>query len=213
MSEYNETLTFFEKEANRSVSITDWQQARTFFTESTYKEWIYLIRFTDSIYAWGTASGNGDRLKKSGLLQRKVTGKYDRRVDYQMLKLIYGAPTITLFEMPDNAVAIEQCRRGQIYDGTTKGPCMRGFVKHTRDSIAIEIYEKFKTSAHYVAQTAADKNTFDEFVIKYWLGKLRHPHRNASFYYGDVLEPGFLGRTLERPDLVPVIERMLQIDC
>jgi mRNA-degrading endonuclease YafQ of YafQ-DinJ toxin-antitoxin module len=43
-------------------------------------------------------SGKSNRVRKSSILNRKLTGKYDRRVDYLMLKKIYGLKKVYLFE-------------------------------------------------------------------------------------------------------------------
>tara|TARA_B100001287_G_scaffold211508_1_gene180339 strand:- start:645 stop:1028 length:384 start_codon:yes stop_codon:yes gene_type:complete len=64
-------------------------------------EYLYFILWSseDNIYSWGTMSARGNRIRKSSILNKKLTGKYDRRVDYLMLLKIHGFESIYLFEM------------------------------------------------------------------------------------------------------------------
>ncbi|MBI2522471.1 MAG: hypothetical protein HYV97_18770 [Bdellovibrio sp.] len=165
------------------------------------------------IYAWGTASDLGQRLRKASVFHQKLSGKYDRRVDYLMLKMIFDLHSVHLFECKNNAISIEQSRRTAIYGATAKGACIRGLINSTRAAIATEIYEMFKTTSHYQNNlNAIERKLFDEFVFSFWLAKLKHPTNPArTFYYGDCLEPGFIHRTLARPDLIPVIEKALNV--
>lgn len=70
----------------------EWQDWIRFVQESASPGWIYFVQFGTTIFAWGTASGKGERLRKSSIFDEKLTGKYDRRVDYLMLKIIEGKP-------------------------------------------------------------------------------------------------------------------------
>lgn len=211
--EYLETFDFFKTRSSSSSIVHTWEESRNFFRASLYKDWIYLIGFTPEVYAWGTASKLGDRLKKTGLLQSKLTGKYDRRVDYLMLKILYGNPVIHLFEFDNKAREVEQERRVQFYGNTSKGACIRGFRSISRDLIAREIYEEFCTSDHYQNLPVEDQVLFQEFVEKFWLNKLKHPDNpTRTFYYGDCLEPNFISRTLNRPDIAGVVERVLGVE-
>ena len=65
-------------------------------------QYVYFIIWNENseIFSWGTTSGKSDRIRKSSILNDKLTGKYDRRVDYLMLKIIHGNPKIYIFEMP-----------------------------------------------------------------------------------------------------------------
>ena len=181
-----------------------------FIKKSTFKSWIYFIQFTENIYAWGTASKDAKRIRKTSLFNSKLTGKYDRRGEYLMLKEIYGMPKVILFEC-EHAFEIEQQRRSVIYKSNRLGACFRGFTSNDRKGITLEIYESFKMIEKFKELTNDEKKLFDEFIHQYYLGKLRHPTRNASFYFGDCLEPNFLDKTLKRDDLIPVIEKALSV--
>ena len=210
MSEYSETFQFLKSKSMRHADVVSWNDCKAFFSTPQVKEWIYLIKFSETIFSWGTASGDGDRLKKTGLLQEKLVGKYDRKVDYLMLRAVHGVPLITIFEVP-NAVAVEQERRAFYYGRTSKGSCMRGFKEYERDKIAREVYGLFKTTAIFVALNENERNLLEDFVNNYWLAKLKHPRRKASFYYGDCLEPNFLDRELGRHDFIPLLEKIFSV--
>jgi hypothetical protein len=130
-----------------------------------------------------------------------------------MLRIIYGFPKVTIFEFDGDAEYYEQSRRNTIYGHTRLGSaCFRGFTQNDRDSISKEIYEKFKTTEHYLSICEMDKKMFDDFFYELYLGKTRHPvNRSRTFYYGDILEPNFLGRTLNLPKLEGTIERVLNV--
>jgi hypothetical protein len=211
--EYQDTLEFFSSVALRSATIRTWADARVFLTGSAYPNWVYVVLFSDAdwIYSFGTASNDGTRLKKTGLLQRKLTGKYDRRGDYLMLKAIYGSPVILLFEV-EEAVKAEQERRSQIYSGNRKGACLRGFVCEDRDSITREIVRRFRSTNRYRNLQPHHARLFDEFIDGFYLAKLKHPHRNATFYYGDCMEPNFIGRTLGRIDIEEAVSIALDVE-
>ena len=210
MSEYLDTFNFFKTNSIRHSHVQTESDVKSFLKSSSVFNWIYLIKFSNDIYAWGTASKNGSRLRKTSLFNRKLTGKYDRRGDYLMLIAVYGQPEVTLFEIP-NAVGIEQERRRTLYGSDRLGACFRGFSKDDRTSITLEVYELFKSSSLYNALTETERKIFDEFIYSYYLGKLKHPHRNATFYFGDCLEPNFLDKTLGRSDFIPVIEKALDV--
>ncbi len=210
MSELQESFDVFNKVSLRSQEVKTESEVKRFIDSSKILSWIYFIEFSKDIYAWGTATKNGARIRKTSLFNSKLTGKYDRRGDYLMLKTVSGMPKITLFEVND-AVAIEQTRRNQIYAGQRIGACFRGFKSSDRDSITLEIYEMYKASNAFKTLAPNEVKLFDEFIRAFYLGKLRHPNRNASFYYGDCMEPNFLDRTLGRYDLIPVIEKALSI--
>ncbi len=93
----------------------------------------------------GTASGDGERLVKSGLLQAKVVGKYDRRVEYLMLRKMRGPPRVTVFEYEIPASVPEQARRRCLYGHLRRGSaCLRGFRAEDRDGIEREVLDDFR---------------------------------------------------------------------
>lgn len=205
---------FFEKApgfvARREAP--DARSWRRFAKSNPNKQWVYVLAFSDDVCAWGTASGNGERLIKTGMLQKRFVGKYDRRVDYCMLKLIYRPPEIAVFEFNCDARGSEQELRSRIWSAAVKGPCVVGIPCTDRDSMSRTIFGWFKKTGHWRESLQSDRDLFDEFFERYFLAKLRHPRRSASFYYGDCTEPGFLDRTFQRSDLVEAVERILGVD-
>lgn len=217
MNEFEETLQYFISNSLRNSYVKNWEDSKDFFVNSSNKEWIYLIKFNSGItpiYAWGTAKDKGQRLRKSSIFDSKLTGKYDRRVDYLMLKILYGQPEVYLFEMNNNSFEIEQMRRQYFYGATATGACIRGTRNVTRMEIALEIFALFKNTHHYIETlNNSEKRVFEDFVTNYWLAHLRHPtNPRRTFYFGDCLEPNFLDRTLGRNDLIPVIEKTLKVN-
>ena len=190
----------------------DWQE---FITTSQNEQWVYVIEFSEAISAWGTASGKGNRFIKSGLLQSNLTGKYDRRGDYMMLKKIYGQPKITVFELSCDATIPEQKLRLQIHGHTGRGSaCYIGFQNRDRDGITTEIYSLFKENDAYKRSTDNHRVLFDEFIRNFYLARLRHPQNpKRTFYYGDCMEPNFIRRTLNRPDLADAVCAILGVTC
>lgn len=192
----------------RVESSEEWRSAAK---RSENKQWVYLIDFSGNAYAFGTASGNGERLVKSGLLQPKVIGKYDRRVEYLMLRKMHGPPEVTVYEFEISASIPEQAWRRRLYGHVQRGSaCLRGFRAGDRDGIAREVLGNFRQCAHYRAISQDDRRVFEEFVEEVLLKKLRHPDpekRKRTFYYGDSLEPGFFA-TIGRPHLEPAVERV-----
>ena len=167
--EYTETFNFFKSHSRRSGQITNEQESRDFYQKSTSRQWIYLIRFSETVYASGTQTNSGDRLRKSSFLNSKLTGKYDRRVDYLMLRAIHGQPEIWLFEIEGDAETVEQQRRKKFYGHTRRGSaCFRGFANNDRESISKEIYQKFKKTQTYGAMSEGEQDKFNDFFVNFF---------------------------------------------
>ncbi len=203
-----------EQQKLKYMSLTDqwrylgekWKEWRAFKRSSQNKQWCYLYEFTPEICAWGTSSKSSDRVRRAGLFHEKLTGKYDRRVDYLMLKMIYGMPEVWVFEARDMAEKAEsdlKCHFGQNH-------CFRGFPCKNRVEISKYIVRKFKNTAHWKQQSSDTQEKFQEYLEEVFFAKLKHPRTGHSFYYGDSLEPGFL-RDIGRSYLEPAIQAMLQI--
>jgi hypothetical protein len=213
--EYTATVEFFVAKALRCAEISTWAEAREFFQTSTCCNWVYVILFSnqDWTYAFGTASKDGRKLKNSGLFQRKLTGKYDRRGEYLMLRQIYGsAHQIRLFEIEDARKSEGERVREICGDNASGGTCLSGFAVHDRDSIVREIFDRFKMTVRYRHLFPRHARLFEEFIYDFYLAKLKHPHRNASFHHGDCMEPNFLGRTLARNDIEEAVALALDVE-
>ena len=79
-----------KKETSSFIETTNEQEIKRY--RKSGNQFLYLIiwNLNDGIFSWGTMSGSSDRIRKSSILNKKLTGKYDRRVDYLMLKKVEG---------------------------------------------------------------------------------------------------------------------------
>ena len=173
------------------------------------KHYLYLIiwDFRDGVFSWGTMSGNSDRIRKSSILNKKLTGKYDRRVDYLMLKKITGLEYIYLFETKEKSTIIES----EIKHLLGVKSCFYGLEGGNRDEISRNLYNRFKLTDHFLNQSKTDKKNFDVYFNDVFLGKKKHPDNpKRTFYYGDSLEPGFL-RKINCDYMEVSIEKMLDV--
>ncbi len=171
-------------------------------------KYIYLIVWDENeeIYSWGTMSYSSNRIRKSSLLNPKLTGKYDRRVDYLMLKKLYPGFKVWLFKTEKNLELEDELKKK--FD---QRHCYKGLRGNNRVEITNNIYARFKLIESYVSQSDEDKRLFDDFFQTVYLAKRRHPHNSKrTFFYGDCLEPRFL-HTIESPQFERAIERILDV--
>ena len=186
----------------------DW---KTFQKTSTNKQWVYLYHFGASqnleIIAWGTSANSSDRIRKASMFNPKLTGKYDRRVDYLMLKEIYGMPEVFIFETKGEATVAEAAVKTHF----SQSHCYRGLPGTDRKQIAQGIVADFKKTPYFQSLTASDQSEFKRFLQDVYFAFRKHPtNPKRTFYWGDCLEPGFL-RTIGVPELEPVVERTLRV--
>jgi hypothetical protein len=92
-----------------------------------------------------------------------------------------------------------------------KAPCILGLCGTDRDEMARSTFEIFKLSGDWRNADAQDQELFTEFIDTIYLAKLKHPRRDATFHYGDCLEPGFIASTLDRPDVWDVVLKLLKV--
>ena len=200
-------LAILHNGAVRGCQIDDWEDWLEFKRQSAFAEWVYFARFGPDVFAWGTASGNGSRLRKSMLFHYTLTGKYDRRVDYLMLKAIYGKPEVWVFEAWDS-LALER----RLVQSVGNRCCYGGVDARDREMISREIFERFKKTGRWQSQSAAVQVLFQEYLERIYFSRVVHPSEpSRTFSFGDSLEPGFIERTLGRPDLIPAIESVLNV--
>ena len=202
-----ELLKFIKDNSKGFEKCSNEQDTKTFVDKS--KKYLYLIIWSedDNIYSWGTMSGKSSRIRKSSIYNSKLTGKYDRRVDYLMLKILYGSPTVYLFETEEEPTKIEN----EIKNINGTKFCYYGLKGQDRVEISKQIFDDFKLTAHYCSTSVSDKNLFDEFFEEVFLGKRHHPKNpKRTFYFGDCLEPNFL-RVIEKSHLEGAIELMLNV--
>ena len=178
-----------------------------FRRNSRYKQWIYLLSWSTHVFSWGTAAGNSDRIRKSSVFNPKLTGKYDRRLDYLLLNKILGKPILFAFEMrEDPRLAEEQLKR---HIGVRN--CYQGLEGSNRDEISQNLVQRFNALDFYKSLSDLDKSHFSQFLDKVYFAKRRHPDNpRRTFFYGDCLEPGFLD-VIGLKYLEPAIERTLGV--
>lgn len=172
-------------------------------------QYVYFIIWNESleIFSWGTTSGKSDRIRKSSLLNDKLTGKYDRRVDYLMLKIIYGNPKIYIFEMPEIATKFETFLKQHF----NQNHCWMGLKGKDRKEISKGIIQEFKITNHYESLLDKDKEEFENYLNNVFLARRVHPNNpNRTFYWGDSLEPNFL-RVINCDHYEEIIERVLKV--
>ena len=203
----SEIIYQLKKETSSFIETTNEQEIKRY--RKSGNQFLYLIiwNLNDGIFSWGTMSGSSDRIRKSSILNKKLTGKYDRRVDYLMLKKVEGLEKIYLFQTNEKATILES----NIKDILNVNSCFYGLKGTSRDEISQNLYSKFKLTNHFINQTESDKDNFELFFYKIFLGKKRHPDNpTRTFFYGDCLEPGFL-KKIDYEYLEPAIENILDV--
>lgn len=189
MSKIQFSLDYLSQHCLSSKLILNNEDWRSF--KKSESQYVYFIIWDENheIFSWGTTSGKSDRLRKSSLLNSKLTGKYDRRVDYLMLKIIYGNPKIFIFEMPQTATIFETFLKnhfGQLH-------CWIGLNGKDRNDISKGIIQEFQNTNHFKNLLITDKIEFENFLNNVYFAKRVHPKNpKRTFYWGDSLEPNFL---------------------
>lgn len=204
---YKKCIELIEPHAKDFI-VTIKQEELSKFINKGRKYLYFILWSSDSnIYSWGTMSGSSNRIRKSSILNSKLTGKYDRRVDYLMLKKIYDLENIYVFETLEDPTIVE----GMLKALHGEKFCYNGIKGRNRDEISRSIYEMFKSTGGYSKLANEDKTNFDYYFNSVYLAKMRHPDNpKRTFYYGDSLEPKFL-RTIGKEFLEPSIERVLDV--
>ena len=165
----------------------DW---RTFKKRHRAGQFLYLYRFGRTIFAWGTSTGTNDRVRKACMFDSTLTGKYDRRVDFLMLRLIHRDFEAWAFSTRGRARTVEATLRRRF----EQAHCYRGFPNACcRFNISRTIHAAFRRSGHYRRLSERDRRGFEQFMREVFFA--RPPLKNArhvTFKYGDTLEPKFL---------------------
>jgi hypothetical protein len=189
MNKIKFSLEYLNQSCINSKLITTNEDWKSFKKRSSQYVYFIIWNHIDDIFSWGTTSGVSDRIRKSSLLNYKLTGKYDRRVDYLMLKIIYGNPKVIVFEMPQKATIYETYLKNcfsQIH-------CWNGLIGKDRNEISKGIIQEFKKTNHYKSLSTIDKEEFEDYLNYVFFAKRVHPKNSKrTFYWGDSLEPGFL---------------------
>ena len=104
---YKEVIKFFNLNSKECYAISCEEEMKKVINKN--QKYIYFIHWShQDIYSWGTMSGSSNRLRKSSIMNKKLTGKYDRRVDYLMLLKIYGFEKIEA-RVPKMVSFISEC--------------------------------------------------------------------------------------------------------
>jgi|TARA_B110000008_G_C16802685_1_gene497413 hypothetical protein len=207
MSKSSQIIKNLKKKYPNHIEFNDENILKKYKKKNTQYLYFILWNSKKDIFSWGTMSGSSDRIRKSSILNKKLTGKYDRRVDYLMLKKIIGFDKIYLFETIEKSTIIES----EIKNLLNVKSCFYGLKGTNRDEISQNLYSKFKLTDHSINQSETDKKNFDLFFHEIFLGKKRHPENpKRTFFYGDCLEPGFL-KKINYGYLESSIENMLDV--
>ena len=198
----------------RSIEVeaeSDWSN---FKKSSEFKQWVYLYAWGEpvDVIAWGTCSNTSDRIRKASIFNSKLTGKYDRRGDYLMLKRIYGMPKVWVYEVEGDAKVLEASLKDEFNNqsSTFQENCFRG-ISGNRDQITRIIFKNLKETSFWTNLAVEDTKVFNEFINEIYLAKIRHPdNTRRTFFYGDCLEPGFLNK-IDKAYMIPVVERVLSV--
>lgn len=183
---------FLQQHCASSVELKVWSEWLSFKGTSKSQQWLYLYHFAPSIFAWGTTTNSSNRLRCASLFHTKLTGKYDRRVDYLMLKIIFGMLAVWVFKcnQGEKATDIEGVLRNYFDE---QAHCYRGFHGQNRKEISEEIYKKFQYTPHYLSLPIETRTDFERFMTEVFFAFRKHPKNSRrTFYWGDSLEPGFL---------------------
>lgn len=204
---YSEILNFFNLNSLKGFKSTNEDEFKSQLLDGFY---VYLIKWNeDEIYSWGTMSKKSNRIRKSSLFNRKLTGKYDRRVDYLMLNRIYGFENLWLFEFPSQ----EQSRHFESVVKNIKNQkfCYSELLGSNREEISRNIYNQFIQTEWFSNFNRHIQCSFEEFFEDVYLKKLRHPKNpSRTFFYGDCLEPKFLN-TINKDYLESSVELVLDV--
>ena len=202
---FSDILEYFKRNSSGFTEGTTELSLKTFLTDDFY---VYLIKWSqDEVFSWGTMSKKSNRIRKSSLLNPKLTGKYDRRVDYLMLNKIYGLERVYLFKFSTQ----EESRYHENYIKIQNNQrfCYSKVLGGSRDEISSNIYKLFKGTEWYSSIDEKLKVDFNEFFYDVYLNKSRHPlNPKRTFFYGDCLEPKFL-RTIKKGYLEMAVEEVL----
>lgn len=207
MIKHHECIQILRDQSTNWINTRNEQEIKSFLKPSS--QYLYFIVWSKDrdIYSWGTTSGRSNRLRKSSLLNSKLTGKYDRRLDYLMLKKTIGLDEIFIFDTIDDPRILESVIKKK--NGTKY--CYKGIRGNNRDEISRSIYNEFKKTKHYLNSSEKDKSRFDEYFEEVFLGRMRHPaNPKRTFFFGDSLEPKFL-RTIGKSYLEESIENLLDV--
>jgi len=196
MSDFTDAFRFLQAGAADSREVKEWSDWLSFRADSDSRQWVYLYRFTPRVFAWGTATGTGARLRNPCMFHDTLTGKYDRRVDYLMLRLIHAEtgrriPRAWVFNYLGRAADIERA----LMKHFGQSHCFRGFpAACCRRDISRSIHAAFRQTKHYGLQLKAEERRgFEEFMREVFFAEpARQNLKGVPFKFGDALEPKFL---------------------
>jgi hypothetical protein len=124
-----------------------------------------------------------------------------------MLKILHGAPDVWVFEM-ENAAQPEALLRARVGNRY----CFGGIPAADRREISKWIFNDLKKTEHWQRQSPETQRIFLRYLDEVYFADLSHPKdEGRTFHFGDSLEPGFIERTLGKPELIPAIETVLQV--
>ena len=189
---YNQAFEILNDKSESCSKIEQWNDFIQLRNQVKFEEpsWVYLIKFSREIFAWGTASKKGDRLRKMSLFHPSSSGKYDRIVDYHMLKQVNDDFEFHVFLFLSREESIKA--EGLLREVNGQNACFGG-IFGSRQEITRQIFNRLRKTQFWT-QNLDDKTKelFSEF-IKERLYQTRNQN-GRTWNNGDILEPGALER-------------------
>ena len=212
MEDYKKAFEYLKSQSSNFNEISEERVLKHVIKESKSKRFVYLIRWGQNRFCWGTMAGNCSRLRKTSIFNSKLTGKYDRRLDYLMLKEIHKNDfTVHLFEFTNDEKYYEQYLKDQF----NQRHCYRGFTGIDRNEISKEIIKEFRNSNHFKTVDKDKVLLFEQYIKDIYFNESRCQltinNKRRTWRWGDSLEPGFISKKLGLAELEEGIEAVLKV--
>ena len=171
-------------------------------------EWVFLISWSSqpALFCWGTTAAEGKRLRFSGALNPNIIGTYEYRVDFFMLKKIFGPPTIEIFQYDRNSEQKAELIKRRM--GVTH-PWYGINAKEAGDITKV-VYANFQKTKHWLGLDDKVRSRFQQYMTDVYFAKRVHPRNpKRHYHYSDSLDFDFLN-TIGLDDLTTSIETALE---
>jgi hypothetical protein len=205
-----EVRKLLREASSRSTTLATEQEWANWVERATYREWVYLITWSTKplLFTFGSTGGDGRRLRYSGVFNSVLIGKPEYRVDYIMMRKIFGAGSIEIFEYDRPT----DDRVNQVLKKLNLTHPWYGIKANEPGDLTKSIYVGFKHSKHWRDQTDEVKKLFDEYMNDVYFAKLKHPrNENRHYYWGETVDAEFL-ELIDKAHLIPAVEKVLGLE-
>jgi hypothetical protein len=206
----NEVLKLLRESCSRSATVMTEAEWLNWVERSGSREWLYVVRWSENplMFTFGSTGGDGRRLRFSGVFNSVLVGRPDYRVDFIMMRKIFGPPKIEIFEY--NRPTDD--RYNQIMRKLNLKHPWYGIKAEVAGDLTKSIYVGFKHSKFWKSLDKETQNLFDEYMTDVYFGRLKHP-RNATRQcnWGDTVDAEFL-ELVNKAHLIPAIEKVLELE-